>query len=107
MAKYAGVDFIDFDSQLNDERKAGAPDGSLNSSKTKLFRSSKSIAARRPSRCTWFRNSANWIFWRQPARLRLRWNVQRGLRPDDARARTWRFRHPFQYVLGSFFYGAA
>jgi len=27
MAGYGGVDFIDFDSQLNDEEKAGAADG--------------------------------------------------------------------------------
>ena len=61
MAAYGGVDFIDFDSQLNDEEKF-VRQTARNSSKMKLFPSSKSTAAKALSRYISCRSWASWDF---------------------------------------------
>jgi len=62
MAGYGGVDYIDFDSQLNDEEKLGAADGAAIRRKRNSSRSLKNKTVRAFSRNISCRSSASWDF---------------------------------------------
>jgi glutaryl-CoA dehydrogenase len=61
MAKYSGVDFIDFDSQLNDEEKL-VRQTAREFVENEIIPIIENTVARRPFRCTWFRSSRAWLF---------------------------------------------
>jgi len=61
MPKYSGVDFIDFDSQLNDEEKL-VRQAAREFVENEIIPSSKNTAAKPHFRCISFRNSANSVF---------------------------------------------
>ena len=100
MPAYNGVDYIDFDSQLNDEEKLARQtarqfvDNEVipiieKHSREGTFPEAPGAATRRAG-----------IFRREPARLRLRGNVQRGVWPGHAGTGARRFR-PAQLRLGA------